>query len=95
MSHFRPCFLPCLFRTLGEIDPDNKVLEWTLYALCSACEEDEETSEAVDAGRGKRVTRFTEPQRASVRAFLGLVTSAPGFAFHHEPIAPALEAIRA
>ena len=82
-----------LFRALGEIDPDNKFLEWTLYALCGAYEKDEATIEAVDTERRKRIARFTEPQRASVRAFLGLVKAEPSLAFHHEPIAHALATI--
>jgi hypothetical protein len=82
-----------LFRALDDIDPENKFLEWSLYALCGAYEEDEVTTEAADTKLRKRIARFTEPQRASVRAFLSLVTAAPDLAFHHAPIAHAVATI--
>jgi hypothetical protein len=61
--------------------------------LCSAYEEDEPTTEEADAKLCKKIARFTEPQRACMRAFLALVTVAPELAFHHEPIAHALSPI--
>jgi hypothetical protein len=83
-----------LFRALdGGVDRENKFLEWTLYALCSAYEEDEPTTEKADAKLRKKIARFTESQRACVRAFLALVTAAPDLAFHHKLIAHALSAV--
>jgi hypothetical protein len=82
-----------LFRALGDISQENKFLEWTLYALCGAYEEDDATTEAADAKLRNRITNFSEPQRESVRSVLGLVTTAPDLAFHHKPIAHALSAI--
>lgn len=81
-----------LFRALGDISRENKFLEWTLYALCGGHEEDDATTEAAEAELRNRITRFSKPQRESVRAFLELVTTAPDLAFHHRPIAYALSA---
>jgi hypothetical protein len=82
-----------LFGALDDISRENKVLEWTLYALCGAYEEDEATTEASDVAQRKRIAGFTEAQRASVRALLGLVAAAPDLAFHHDPVAHAFSAI--
>jgi len=82
-----------LFRALDDISAENKFLEWTLYAVCGAYEEDEATTEAADADRRRRIARFTRQQRESVRAFLALVTVAPNLDIHHAPVAHALAAI--
>ena len=82
-----------LFRALDDISPDNKFLEWTLYALCGAYEENEATTQATDAERRKRIARFNESQRESVRAFLELVKAAPKLDSHRDAITHALAAI--
>src|SRR5215469_7632507 len=65
-----------LFRALEEINPENKFLEWTLYTLCGAYEENAATTEATDA-----LLRFTRQQREAVRALLTLVSAAPDLDF--------------
>jgi hypothetical protein len=82
-----------LFRALDDFSPENKFLEWTLYTVCGAYEEDEATTEAADAELRRRIARFTEPQRNSVRAFLALAATAPDLDFHQAPVAHALAAI--
>ncbi len=82
-----------LFHALGDINRENKFLEWTLYALCGAYEENEETTESADANLRRRIARFTDQEREAVRAFMVLVTGAPDLAFHHKPIAHALSVI--
>ena len=82
-----------LHRALEDVNPENKFLEWTLYALCGAYDEDEVTTEATDAERRTRIALFTKPQREAVRAFLTLVTGATNLRFHHDPVAHALSAI--
>jgi hypothetical protein len=82
-----------LFHALADLNPENKFLEFTQYALCSAYEEDRATTEAADKKLHERIVVFTEPQRASIRAFLELVAAEPDLAFHHEPSVHALSAI--
>jgi hypothetical protein len=82
-----------LFRALEDIGPENNFLEWTLYELCSAYEEDQPTTEAADAEVRRRIAGFTRGQREAVRAFLKLVGDAPRLEFHHEPIRHALSAM--
>ena len=82
-----------LFRALEDISPENKFLEWTLYALCGAYEEDDAPGNATDAERRRRIAGFTQAQRNAVRAFLTLVSTAPLLDFHHQPIQHALSAI--
>jgi hypothetical protein len=82
-----------LFRSLEDISPENKFLEWTLYALCGAYEADEATSKATDADRRRRIAGFTLAQREAVRAFLALVSAAPLLDFHQQPIQHALSSI--
>jgi hypothetical protein len=79
-----------LFYALGDLNPDNQYLEWTLYTLCGAYEEDEATTQEVAAEQRKRIAGFSEPQRAAVRAFLSLAMAEPELAFHHKAIDNAL-----
>jgi hypothetical protein len=82
-----------LFGALDGINGENKTLEWTLYALLGAYEEDRATTENAEAQVRLRIAGFTEAQRAAVRAFLSMATAEPELEFHHEPIARALSAI--
>lgn len=78
-----------LFYALQDLREQNKVLEWTLYALCgSYVTEDAESS---DPHPRNRAGQFTEAQRAAVRAFLELVASVPNMgAGHRDAIAHGL-----
>jgi hypothetical protein len=82
-----------LFRALEDISSENKVLEWTLYALCGSYAQDEVGTQATNAERQKRIARLTGPQRESVRAFLELMKTAPKLDFHRDAITHALVAI--
>lgn len=82
-----------LFRALEDISPENKFLEWTLYALCGAYEEDDARIKATDAERRRRFAQFTRAQREAVRAFLTLISTAPLLDLHQQPIQHALSAI--
>jgi len=82
-----------LFRALQDVSRENKYLEWTLYSLCGAYQEDEGETEASAAKLRERIANFTPAQRAAVRALLELVRTEPSLESHHEPIAYALPAI--
>jgi|SRR5215471_12326713 len=82
-----------LFRALDPVAPDNYSLEWTLYALCGAYEEDAATTEQCDEYLRMRIAGFTRLQHAAVRSFLKLVAGAPDLTCYHQPIAHALSAI--
>ena len=83
-----------LFYALSGMNHDNKILEWTLYALCGTYhEEDRVTAENAEVQLRQRIAGFTDAQRAAVRAFLSMAAAEPELEWHHEPIAHALSAI--
>jgi hypothetical protein len=91
---FRALLPAYLFHSLSDLSDQNKVLEWTLYTLCSVYDEDEDNTADADAELRKRIADFTEPQRAAVRAFLELTAATPGISGgHRDAIAHALSAV--
>jgi hypothetical protein len=82
-----------LFRALDNVSDENKSLEWTLYALYGSNEDDEIEAEVADARLRNRTASFNEAQREAVRAFLGLMATAPELEDHHGPIAHALAVV--
>lgn len=67
-----------LFHALSDISERNKVLEWTLYTLCPVYDKDDESAAQSDAYLRRRISNFTTPQRAAIRAFLSLIAATPG-----------------
>ena len=73
-----------LFRALNGVSNKNQVLEFTLYTLCP--------SRAIKPRQRRRISRLTESQRESVRAFLRLMSTEPALQWHHDAIMYALSA---
>jgi hypothetical protein len=91
---FRALLPAYLFHSLRDLNGQNKVLEWTLYALCANYDEDDESAADADANLRKRIAGFSAPQRAAVRAFSELSAATPGISDGHgDAIAHALSAI--
>jgi len=91
---FRALLPAYLFHSLSDLSDDNRVLEWTLYAICSVYDEDDVTTAEADVRLRSRTASFTGSQRAAVRAFLALAAVAPGISSgHRDAIAHAQAAV--
>jgi hypothetical protein len=91
---FRALLPAFLFQALRDLSNDNKILEWTLYVLCPVYDEADPTARSADADLRRRISSFTEQQRAAVRAFLTLASTAAGISDGHRyAIAHALSTV--